>query len=101
MNKKYKNIEIQIKIKWKWYMRKKKIMGYNSMKFKIAQQKIKSENIFQKHIYIYICALLCCQPWWKERDNESSSFLKFNLCKNLGKTKDLGRKVWDFTIINT
>ena len=46
MNKKYKNIEIQIKIKWKWYMRKKKIMGYNSIKFKIAQQEIKSENIF-------------------------------------------------------
>jgi len=32
----------------------KKIMGYNSMKFKIAQQEIKSKNIFQKHKYIYI-----------------------------------------------
>jgi len=29
-------------------------MEYNLMKFKIAQQEIKSENIFQKHIYIYI-----------------------------------------------
>jgi hypothetical protein len=36
-------------------------MGYNSMKFKIAQQEIKSKNIFQKHkyIYIYIYARYC------------------------------------------
>jgi hypothetical protein len=37
----------------------KKIMGYNSMKFKIAQQEIKSKNIFQKHKYIYIYARYC------------------------------------------
>jgi len=81
----------------------KKIMEYNSMKFKITGNEI--WKIFSKNIkkckYIYVRVLLCCQPWWKERDNESSSFLKLNLYKNLGKTKDVGRKMWDFTTINT
>jgi len=52
-------------------------------------------------IIIIIIIIIISNLEGKEGDNESSSFSQACSCENLGKTKDLGGKVWNFTRINT